>query len=112
MDLPPPLDVLHQPVRLRVVALLARHRDVAVTQVRDLLRLTDGNLAAHVRRLEEAGLAVARRVPVHGRFEARLRITPAGDAAFRQYLAALRRFLEDEATGGPGPGGARGPPPG
>lgn len=96
MHLPPPLDVLHQPVRLKVMALLARHRDVAVTQVRDLLGLTDGNLAAHARRLEEAGLATSRRALGPGGFEARLRITPAGDVAFRAYLDELKRFLDAE----------------
>lgn len=98
MDLPDRLTVIHQPVRLRMMALLFRHRDVAFTRVRDELGLTDGNLATHVRRLEQAGFVEARRALVGRRFEVRHRITPAGSQAFRDYLAALRQFLDGETT--------------
>jgi DNA-binding MarR family transcriptional regulator len=99
VQLPPRLEVLHQPVRLRVMALLCRHRDVSFTAVRDALGLTDGNLATHARRLEEAGYLQARRVLSGGRFEVRHRITPAGSQAFADYLAELRRFLDAEGAG-------------
>lgn len=94
MDLPPDLAVIHQPSRLRIMALLWRRRDVAFTAARDALGLTDGNLATHLRRLEDAGLAVSRRVLVHDRFEVRVRITDDGLRRFRMYLAVMRRFLE------------------
>lgn len=96
MDLPARLGVIHQPVRLRMMALLYRHRDVAFTRVRDELGLTDGNLAAHAKRLEEAGFVEARRALGSGGFEVRHRITPAGSAAFKDYLAWLRAFLQAE----------------
>lgn len=98
MDLPERLAVIHQPVRLRMMALLFRHRDVAFTKVRDELGLTDGNLAAHAKRLEEAGYVEARRTLLDGRFEVRHRITAEGSAAFKEYLAGLRRFLDAETT--------------
>lgn len=97
MDLPERLAVIHQPARLRLMALLFRHRDVAFTRVRDALGLTDGNLAAHARRLEEAGYVETRRVLAGRHFEVRHRITPEGSQAFRDYLAELRRFLDAEA---------------
>jgi DNA-binding MarR family transcriptional regulator len=96
LDLPERLAVIHQPVRLRMMALLVRHRDVAFTAVRDALGLTDGNLATHAKRLEEAGYVEARRVLAGGRFEVRHRITAVGALAFQDYLAELRRFLEAE----------------
>jgi DNA-binding MarR family transcriptional regulator len=96
MDLPDRLAVLHQPVRLRLMALLYRRRDVAFTAARAALGLTDGNLATHARRLEEAGYLEARRVLSGGRFEVRHRITAAGSQAFADYLAELRRFLDAE----------------
>lgn len=98
MDLPERLAVIHQPVRLRMMALLFRHRDVAFTHVRDALGLTDGNLAAHAQRLEDAGFVEARRVLAGGRFEVRHRITADGSQAFRDYLAELRRFLDAETA--------------
>jgi hypothetical protein len=55
-----------------------------------------GGRRVHARRLEEAGLLVSRRALAGDHFEVRHRITPAGSQAFRDYLAALRGFLEAE----------------
>lgn len=96
MDLPDGLGVIHQPQRLRLMALLYKHRDVGFAATRDALGLTDGNLASHATRLEEAGLVQARRVLTRDGFELRYRITPAGSQAFRGYLEALRRFLAEQ----------------
>lgn len=97
MDLDAPLRIIHEPARLRIMGLLYKHRDVAFTFARDALGLTDGNLATHAKRLEDAGFLHARRVLRRQGFELRYRITPEGSAAFRRYLATLRDFIE--ATG-------------
>lgn len=93
VDGPPGGDVIHQPQRLRLMALLYRHRDVSYTVTRDLLGLTDGNLASHAKRLEDAGLLASRRALAGRQFEVRYRITEQGSAAFRAYLDWLRSFL-------------------
>ncbi len=101
----PPLDpVIHQATRLRVMTLLFRNRSAAFTWVRDALGLTDGNLDAHAARLESAGY-VERGLgltPRRSGVQVRLRITPAGDAAFRAYLEALRAYLLPPSDGGAG----------
>lgn len=96
LDLPPGLEVIHQPQRLRLMALLFKHRDIAFTTTRDLLGLTDGNLASHATRLEQAGCLRARKVLLRDGFELRYRITPEGSAAFQAYLAVLREFLQGQ----------------
>lgn len=93
MELSPPLDLIHQPVRLRIMGLLYRRRDIDFATTRNLLGLTDGNLAGHLKRLEDAGLARSRRVLTHGGFQVRLTITTAGTQAFRDYLETLLRFV-------------------
>lgn len=95
MDLTPRLRLIHEPTRLRIMTLLFRRRDIDYTSTRDLLGLTDGNLAGHVRRLEEAGLVRARRVLATDGFELRYTITEAGSAAFAEYLAELVRFARE-----------------
>lgn len=126
MDLPPALQVIHQPQRLRIMGALWRARDVPYTALRDGLGLTDGNLVAHARRLEQAGFVHARRALAGDRFEVRYRLTPAGAQAFRDYLRTLRGFLaeadraqggggperNDDASGGPAGGSAASVPPG
>lgn len=40
--------------RLTILVLLARHEEINFRRLRDLLQETDGNLGAHLRRLEDA----------------------------------------------------------
>lgn len=98
MDLPEELRLIHQPVRLQIVGLLYRTRDAAFTTVRDRLDLTDGNLATHADRLEEAGFLEARRALTSDGFEKRYRITEDGSKAFRRYLGQLRGFVDEVDT--------------
>lgn len=85
--------VLHQPVRLRIVAALHRYREVDFPSLRDGLDLTPGNLSTHLARLEEVGYMESRRVLAGLAFQVRYRITPAGSEAFVRYLAAMRGLL-------------------
>ncbi len=103
----PTLDpVIHQPTRLRIMALLYRNRVAAFTWVRDTLALTDGNLDTHAAKLEEAGYVKRGRTLDIGGFQVKMKITPEGDAAFRAYLDGLRVYLEiGPATGSTPPEG-------
>ena len=47
--------LIHERVRLGIVSALAVNGSLSFTDLRDLLGITDGNLSAHARRLEEAG---------------------------------------------------------
>ena len=114
MSLPELDPVIHQPTRLRIMALLYRNRQASFTWVRDALELTDGNLGSHAARLSDARYLESGRVLTPAGFQVRLRLTPAGDAAFTAYLGALKRFIELE-MGRPPPGGEgpeRSPPRG
>ncbi len=94
MDLPPLSPVIHQATRLRIMALLFRNRNASFTWVRDSLGLTDGNLDTHATRLEGQRYIQRARVLTTRGFQVRLSITPEGDAAFREYLAALEGYLQ------------------
>ena len=85
--------VIHQEVRLRILAALYRNRQASFTHLRDGLGLTAGNLASHVGRLAEAGYVESGRVLAGTHFEVRYRITARGDEAFRVYVDALRSLL-------------------
>ena len=87
--------------RLLLMGLLHRHRDVSARAARKTLGLTDGNLASHARRLEEAGWLESRRALARTGFEVRYRITPAGSEAFRAHVEELRKLI-DESVGGNG----------
>lgn len=86
--------LIHQPTRLRVMTLLVRNREAPFTWIQGELGLTSGNLDSHVQRLAEAGYVEQGRALTPGGFQVRVRITPAGDAAYQAYLRALRSLLE------------------
>lgn len=90
MALQPLLDAR---ARLTLMGLLHRHRDVSARAARKTLGLTDGNLASHAARLEEAGWLQSRRALSPTGFEVRYRITAEGSRAFREHVEELRRLL-------------------
>jgi DNA-binding MarR family transcriptional regulator len=98
MDLPPELRVIHEPARLRIMGVLQRERRVRMAELGRALELTDGNLQAHVKRLEDEGLvAVERRLRAGA--EAHVSLTGKGADAFASYVSHLRDFLERVAKG-------------
>lgn len=78
-----------------LMGLLHKHRDVSAREARRLLGLTDGNLASHAARLEEAGWLVARKALARTGFKVRYSITAEGSAAFVSHVAELRRMLDE-----------------
>lgn len=95
MEIPPLDPVFHQPARFRIMVLLHRNRQAAAVWIMRNLRLSDGNLRSHADKLARAGHVEQGRVLTRDGFQVRYRITPRGDSAFRQYLQALRRTLDE-----------------
>lgn len=93
MHLSPELELIHQPVRLRVMTILYRHGDIGFTETQKQLDLTPGNLDAHVKKLAEAGYLESRRALMRDHFEVRLRLTPQGRIQFDAYLAWLEGMI-------------------
>ncbi len=66
---------------------------IAFPRLQELLDATSGNLATHLRRLEEAGYIESRKT-IEGRTPATyVRLTDEGRHAFRAYKRALRTLL-------------------
>ena len=47
--------VIHEKGRLAIMSMLAATAELAFTEMRDALGMTDGNLTTHIRTLQEAG---------------------------------------------------------
>ena len=89
-------EVIHQPVRLRIMASLVtleRGEQVDFTYLRDLLEVTDGNLGAHLRKLEDAGYIEVEKTFVGRKPRTFLRATDKGRGAFETHVDALQRIL-------------------
>jgi len=92
-------EIIHQPVRLRIMAALVTLKagdEVDFTYLRDLLDVTDGNLGAHLRKLEEAGYIAVNKVFVERKPRTYVSATTEGRQVFREHVAALEAILKSK----------------
>jgi len=90
-------ETIHQPVRLRIMAALVTleaGNEVDFTYLRELLDVTDGNLGAHLRKLEEAGYIAVNKTFVERKPRTYISATTAGRAVFEEHVAALESILK------------------
>jgi DNA-binding MarR family transcriptional regulator len=86
--------VIHERVRLSIAAALAVTPEVSFSELKEMLNLTDGNLSAHARTLEEAGYLVLEKTFQDRRPLTTMRLTLKGRKAFDRYLKTLRQILD------------------
>lgn len=82
-------DLIHSRLRLAVMAVLASVDRADFTFLRDQVNATDGNLGAHLRKLEDAGYVSADKRFVDRKPVTDYRLTAQGRAAFDAYVAHL-----------------------
>ena len=85
--------VIHEPARLAIVAVLAACDSADFVYLRHATGMTQGNLSAHLSKLEEAGY-----VGIEKRFQGKkpntlCRLTDAGRAAFKQYRTRVAKLV-------------------
>ena len=91
----PQLDgLIHERIRLGIVSALAVNETLTFTELRELLKTTDGNISVHARRLEEAGYldctkAFEGRVP-----RTRYRLSVTGRQALERYLDHMEALIQ------------------
>jgi len=85
--------VIHEKGRMAIVSALAARPEMAFTELRDLLQMTDGNLTSHVRTLQEAGYVVVSKTFFNNRPLTTLSLTKAGETAFRGYVKLLEEIV-------------------
>jgi DNA-binding MarR family transcriptional regulator len=86
--------VIHEPARLRIMAILYVAREADFTFLMRETGLTRGNLSVQLTRLEEAGHVTIAKTFVGRRPRTVAGLTPSGRSAFDRYRAYLKGFLE------------------
>src|SRR5512139_1898304 len=92
-------EIIHQPVRLRIMAALVTLEagdEVDFGYLRDLLQVTDGNLGAHLRKLEEAGYIAVNKTFVERKPRTFVSATAAGRRVFQEHVKALESILKSK----------------
>lgn len=95
-------EVIHQPIRLRIMAALnclAPQTQACFSYLKDLLELTDGNLGAHLRKLEESGYIEITKTFVNNKPHTYIEATSTGKKAFREHVTALEEILHGNQNG-------------
>ena len=90
-------EIIHQTVRLRIMAALVTlepNNEVDFSYLRDLLEVTDGNLGAHLRKLEEAGYIAVNKTFVERKPHTYVSATAEGRKVFAEHVAALELILK------------------
>ena len=86
--------VIHDRVRLSIVSALAVSAQLSFNELKTMLSLTDGNLSAHSRKLDEAGYIVIEKSFRGRRPYTAMRLTAKGRKAFERYLETLRQIVD------------------
>jgi len=90
-------ETIHQPVRLRIMAALVSMEagnEVDFAYLRDLLEVTDGNLGAHLRKLEEAGYITVNKTFVERKPRTYVSASDEGRKVFQEHVRALEAILK------------------
>jgi DNA-binding MarR family transcriptional regulator len=91
-----PDSIIHQPVRLKIMAALKplpQRELVEFARLKAIVGATDGNLGAHLATLEQAGYLEVEKDFFLKKPRTRVRLSKAGRRAFEQYIAYLREIV-------------------
>ena len=94
-------DVVHQRVRLGILAIAQEARRVEFGFLRTSLDLTAGNLSQHLTVLEKAGLVEIEKGYTGKRGRTWVHLTPAGQQALHDEIAKLKRLIAQIEQAGP-----------
>ncbi|MEX0738546.1 MAG: transcriptional regulator [Pseudohongiella sp.] len=85
--------LIHERTRLGLVSALASHKTMSFTELKTLLNISDGNLSAHARKLEEAGY-----IECHKGFDGRVprteyTLNATGRKALNKYVVHMEALI-------------------
>jgi DNA-binding MarR family transcriptional regulator len=86
--------VIHEKGRLAIMSLLAASAQLSFTELRDTLNLTDGNLTAHIRTLQEGGYVAITKTFQGSRSLTTFSLTPHGRRSFSEYIDLLEQIVQ------------------
>jgi DNA-binding MarR family transcriptional regulator len=96
--------LLHEATRLGIISVLAAVESMTFTELRDTMKLTDGNLSVHLQKLEQAKptpyVTITKQF-VGRRPQTTCQLTRAGRKAFAAYLDHLEAIVR-QGRGQPG----------
>ena len=86
--------LIYERVRLGIMSALAMNEQLSFNELKSLFDVSDGNLSAHARKLEEAGYVVCTKSFEDRRPKSQYRITAVGKKALLRYLEHIEAVIK------------------
>tara|TARA_B100000508_G_scaffold137355_1_gene131625 strand:- start:150589 stop:150885 length:297 start_codon:yes stop_codon:yes gene_type:complete len=83
-------------IRLAIMSALMVNDFLEFKRLKELLGVTDGNLASHIKALEKENFIITEKQFVNKKPNTRYKISSAGRKAFKNHLHALEQLLNQE----------------
>lgn len=81
-------------IRLGIMSILMVNEWVDYNTLKDMLDVSDGNLASHIKHLEKKAYIEYKKQFVGRKPRTSYKTTPAGKKAFENHLAALEKLID------------------
>jgi DNA-binding MarR family transcriptional regulator len=81
-------------VRMGVMAVLVVNQWVPYGELKDVLQLTDGNLASHISALEKLNYIEVKKEFVGKKPQTSYKVTKEGKQAFQEHLGGLEKMIK------------------
>jgi DNA-binding MarR family transcriptional regulator len=86
--------LVYERVRLGIMSALAVNEQLTFNELKALFEVSDGNLSAHARKLEEAGYVECSKSFEGRRPKSEYRLTPVGRKALYRYLEHIEAVIK------------------
>jgi len=80
-------------IRLGIMSALLVNEDVNFNELKELIQVTDGNLASHLKTLEESAYIKVQKGFIGRKTNTTYSVTKAGEKAFKLHLDALEKMI-------------------
>jgi len=81
-------------VRLGIMSSLMVNDELNFNQLKEIVEVTDGNLASHLKNLEENGYVKVQKGFIGRKTNTTYSVTKAGEKAFKSHLDALEQMIK------------------
>ena len=86
--------VFESRIRLGVMSVLMVNEEINFNDLKQMLQVTDGNLATHLVNLEENGFIKVQKGFIGKKTNTTYAITKAGEKAFAEHISALESMIK------------------
>ena len=89
---------LEHRVRLQIMSVLVVHDSYDFSALKELLDITDGNLATHIKGLEKEKFVSVVKTFIDRKPNTRYKVTERGRTVFKKHIEALEELIRQQKT--------------